>query len=176
VRSYLKSKQLKWEVEWFKWLSSCLTNAKFKAVSSYCSTTKKKKRNAIGHILFMTLSISLDHLRSCGSSLLSVESWISNFLGYCNEEETPHKAKPKSLNHYVFFSFCFMFACFFMYWDLNSGSCTSRQASYYLSHTSSPKSRFLKEVFRKILTEYCDFWASLQLQSSFPYLSWTYSI
>jgi hypothetical protein len=62
-------------VEWLKWSSSCLTNAKCKAVNSYCSTTKKKRRrNDIGHILFMTLLISLDHLRSCGSSLFIVES------------------------------------------------------------------------------------------------------
>jgi hypothetical protein len=31
-------------VEWLKWLSSCLANAKCKAVNSYCSTTKKKKK------------------------------------------------------------------------------------------------------------------------------------
>jgi hypothetical protein len=30
-------------VDWFKWSSSCLANAKFKAVSSHCSTTNKKK-------------------------------------------------------------------------------------------------------------------------------------
>jgi hypothetical protein len=35
---------------------------------------KKKRRNDIGHILFMSLLISLGHLRSCGSSLLSVDS------------------------------------------------------------------------------------------------------
>jgi hypothetical protein len=74
----------------------------------------KKRRNDIGHILFMTLFISLDHLRSCGSSLLIVESWISNFLDYCNKEETPHKAMPKSLNHYAFF-FLLFFVCLFFY-------------------------------------------------------------
>jgi hypothetical protein len=31
-------------VEWLKWSSSCLANAKCKDVSSHCSTTKKKKK------------------------------------------------------------------------------------------------------------------------------------
>jgi hypothetical protein len=92
----------------------------------------------------MTLLISLDHLRSCGSSLFIVESWVSN-LNYCNKEETPHKAMPKSLNHYVFSSFCFLFACFFMYWNLKSGSCTCQTSALLLEPYLQPKIQIFKE-------------------------------
>jgi hypothetical protein len=82
-----------------------------KAVSSHWSTTKnKQKQNCHRPHTFHDFIISLGHLRSCGSSLLSMESWISTMFKYCSNEERPLKAMPKSLNHYSFF-FLLFFVC-----------------------------------------------------------------
>jgi hypothetical protein len=74
----------------------------------------KKKKNCHRPHTFHDFIISLGHLRSCGSSLLSVQSWVSTMFKYCSTEETPHKALPKSLNHYAFF-FLLFFVCLFFH-------------------------------------------------------------
>jgi hypothetical protein len=98
-------------VEWLKWKSCCLANAKCKArlwVHTEVPPKKKKKRIAIGHILFMIL-LSVWATCSHVAPVCCVENWICTMLNYWSKEETPLKAMPKAWITMLLSSFCFLF-------------------------------------------------------------------